>query len=53
MVFSIVTVPIYVPTSSVRVSLFSTPSSTCVICRLFNEDHSGLRILLDIGDTKS
>ena len=37
--FSIVVVPIYIPTSCVGVSLLSTPSPVCV-CRLFNDGHS-------------
>ena len=37
---SIVSVPIYIPTNSVGGSLFSIPSSTFIICRLVNDDHS-------------
>ena len=40
MLFSIVVVPIYIPTNSVGGSLFSTPSPAFVICGLFDDGHS-------------
>ena len=30
---------VYIPTSSVRASLFCTPSPAFIICRLFNDGH--------------
>ena len=41
--FSTVAAPVHVPTNSVEGSLFSTPSPTLVICRLFDDDHSDKR----------
>ena len=38
MMFSVVIVPIYIPTNSVGGSLFSP---AFVICRLINDSHSG------------
>ena len=37
--FSIVVVPTYTPTSSVGGSLFSTPSPAFIICRFFDGSH--------------
>ena len=40
-VFSIVAIPIYIPTSSVERYFFSSiPSPTFIICRLFDDGHS-------------
>ena len=36
---SIVVVPIYIPTSNVKVSFFSIASPAFIICRLFDDDH--------------
>ena len=38
--FSIVVVPIYIPTNSVGGLLFSTPSPAFFVCRLFDAGHS-------------
>ena len=38
--FSIVAAPIYVPTNSVRVPLFSTLSPAFIVCRHFDNGHS-------------
>ena len=43
MLFSIVTVSIYIPPSSARglsLSLFSTPSPAVIVCRFFDDGHS-------------
>ena len=40
MLFSIVAVPIYIPTSSVRGFPFSTPSPAFFVCRFFDDRHS-------------
>ena len=41
MLFSIVSVPVYIPANSVGgFILFSTPSPAFVICRLINDSHS-------------
>ena len=37
--FSIVAVPIYIPTNSVEGFLFSTPSPASIMCRLFGDCH--------------
>ena len=39
--FSIVVVPIYIPTNSVGWFLFSTPSPAFIVYRLFDDGHSG------------
>ena len=39
MLFSIVAVPIYIPTDSVEGFLFSTSFPALVICRLFYDGH--------------
>ena len=33
-------VSIYIATNSAKNSLFSTPSPACIVCRLFDDDHS-------------
>ena len=38
--FFIVAVLVCIPTSSVRSSLFSTPSLEFIVCRLFDDSHS-------------
>ena len=38
--FSTVTAPIYIPTNSARVFLFSIPSPAFIVCKLFGEGHS-------------
>ena len=38
--FSIVAVLVCIPTNSVKGFLFSTPSPTFIVCRLFDESHS-------------
>ena len=38
--FSIVAVPVFIPTNSVRRFLFSTPFPTFIVCRLFDDRHS-------------
>lgn len=38
---SIVAAPVYTATNSVEGSLFHTPSAALVICRLFDNGHSG------------
>ena len=38
--FSIVVAPIYIPTKSIS-SLFSIPSPAFIVCRLFDDGHSG------------
>ena len=39
--FSIVVAPIYIPTSNLIGFLLSTPSPACIVCRLFDDGHSG------------
>ena len=39
--FCIVVTPIYIPTNSVRGSLFSTPTPAFIVCKLFDDGHSG------------
>ena len=39
-VFSIVAVPVYIPTNSARAFLFSTSSPAFIVCRLFDGGHS-------------
>ena len=38
--FSIVAVPVCIPTNSVRRFLLSTPSPAFIVCRLFDDGHS-------------
>ena len=38
--FSIDAVPVYIPTNSLEISLFSTPFPEFIICRLFDDSHS-------------
>ena len=39
-VFSIVAIPVCIPTNSAKSSLFSTPSPALIVCRLFDDDCS-------------
>ena len=38
--FSIDAVPVYIPTNSLEISLFSIPFPEFIICRLFDDSHS-------------
>ena len=40
LLFSIVVVPVCIPTSSIEGFLFSTPSPMFIVCRLFDDGHS-------------
>ena len=40
MLFSIVAIPIYIPTNGVGGSLFSIPSPAFIVCRFFDNGHS-------------
>ena len=40
MLFSIVVVPVYIPTKSVGGVLFSIPSPAFIVCRVFDDGHS-------------
>ena len=41
MLFSTVVAPIYIPTDTAIESLFYTPSLALILCRLFDDGHSG------------
>ena len=40
--FSIIVLPVYIPTNSIRGFLFSIPSLAFIVCRFFDNGHSGL-----------
>ena len=46
--FSTVAVPIRIPTNSVGGFLVSTQSPACVVCRIFDDDHSGWCELIEV-----
>ena len=44
--FSIVAVPVYIPTSNVEGSLIFSSSSGFIVCRLFDDGHSHLHEMI-------